>query len=169
MKVNNKLIKRILYLINKDQFDENILDIKIEIILSKYHTIKLNKILTIENFNIYENSCDILWNCSSVCIELCNGHLNYSTNGNVKLSIIEDDINYNHINDLCGNVYQPKRYELPYSVYDNFFHKSAITLFVDPLKYSELISLILCEFFKINQYPQDIKFPILILYNNLYY
>ena len=60
-----------------------------------------------------------------------------------------------------------KNYEISYSVYDNSFAISAITLFVDPLKYPELVSLVLFEFLKINDCPQDIKNCILLLYNDL--
>jgi len=101
--------------------------------------------------------------------------------GDGEICILDDDVDYNHINNICGkmvdpltgnvyvfgNVYHPKNYELPYSVYHNFYKKSALTLFIDPLKYPGLVSLVLFEFLNNNNYPQDLKNCILLLYNNV--
>ena len=169
MQDHNQRINRILYSIDKNQFDDDTLDI---IIMNYFNTdkiensMKLNKIKTVNNVNVYENSCSILF-ISSVIIKLCHEFFNDLLKGNRDLYIIDDDINYNHINDVCGNVYHLKNYELSYSVYNNLYEKSAITLVVDPLKYPGLVSLVLFEFLTINNYPQDIKNCILLLYNDV--
>ncbi len=100
-------------------------------------------------------------------ITLCNKPFDNLLKGNGEIHIIEDDIDYNHVNDVCGNIYHPQNYELSYSVYNTFYKKSALNLFVDPLKYPELLSLVLFEFLKNNDYPQDIKNCILLLYNDV--
>ena len=166
---NNQRINRILYSIDKNQFDDDILDIIIiDYFSQKFKfSIKLNKIKTINDINIYENLCNILFT-SSVIIKLCNGPFNDISKLNGLLTITEDDINYNHVNDICGDIYHLKNYEVSYSVNHLSFNKSAISLIVDPLKYPELVSLVLFEFLEINDYPQDIKNCILLLYNNVY-
>jgi hypothetical protein len=128
---------------------------------------KLNKINTINNVNIYENLCNIRWDGTRAIITLSGNPFNNWLKNNGELSIIEDDIDYFHLNAICGNIYYPKKYELSYSVCYLFFKNSYINLFVDPLKYPELVSLVLFEFLKINDYPQDLKNYILLLYNDV--
>ena len=96
-------------------------------------------------------------------------YFNNLLKGGRQIYIIEDDIDYNHVNDICGksNIFLPKEYELSYSVYFNFYNKSAISLFVDPLKYPSLVSLVLSNFLTNNNYPQDLKNLILSCYNDV--
>jgi len=159
MKVNDKRIKRIIFSIDKDDFNDDILDIMIKVGYIYY--MKLNKIDTIGNINIYENTCILPWTESKVNIKFLNLLLD--------VGILDEDISYNHINELCGYIYHPKNDELSYSVYYNIMKVSAITLFTDKiklLKYPALVSLVLFDFLH-NNYPQDIKNCILLLYNDV--
>ena len=111
MQYRNRLINRILYSIDKDQFDDDIIDITIRIdcyIYNIKNSLKLNKIKTINNINVYENSCNISWDYSSLIIEIWNNYI-YLLNGNRQLYITEEDINCNHVNDICGKIYHLKK------------------------------------------------------------
>lgn len=167
MEDDDKLITRIIFAIKKDDFNDAILDIIVNGDKINNHLMKLNKTNTINNINVYENLCNIKWDGKSVIIKLSNNPFNNWLTGYGKIYIIGDDVDYNHVNDICGNLYHPKNYEVPYSVYCSFHKKCAITLFVDPLKYPELVSLVLFEFLKLNDYTQDIKNCILSLYNDV--
>lgn len=165
-----------MFSIHKDQFDSENLDILVSTSYfnknsSRSQTkisndIILNKSKTINDVNVYENSCNILYD-SSVIIKLLDPSFNDLLKGNGEFYIFEDDIDYNHVNDHLGNVCYPQDYELSYSVNNSFYKKSAITLFIDPLKYPQLVSLVLFEFLQDNNYPQDIKNIILMLYNDV--
>lgn len=174
MKDNSKLINRIFYSVDKNQFDDDILDIIIKpVCFQKNHRrlhanyLKLNKIETVNNINIYESLCNTSWDPSTSIIIIFSKSFHYLLKGTGEIRVIEDDIGCNYVNDLCGDICHPKNYELKYNVYNNFFKKSAITLFVDRLKYPELVLLVLFEFLKINYYPQDLKNCILLLYNDV--
>jgi len=132
--------------------------------------VKLNKVNTINDVNIYENSCSIKGNYSdTIIIKLEHNYFNDLLNGGGQIYIFEDDIDYNHVNDICdkSNIYQQKEYELSYSVYNHYYNKSALTLFIDPLKYPSLVSLVLSNFLCNNDYTQDIKNLILSYYNDV--
>ena len=168
MNNSNRLITRILFSVHKDHFNDDVLNIVIRVcnrLNNQFGFRDLIKTNTINNINIYESLCDIFCNSDTVIITLCNPPFNDMLKGNGTLHIIEDDINYNHVNDICGNIFHPKDYELSYSVNNLFFKSSAITLFVDPLKYPQLVSLVLFQFLNNNDYPQDLKNYILLLYN----
>lgn len=168
---SNKLIKRIIFCIDKDDFNDDILDITIKTEHQSllYQDMKLNKINTTNNINVYENSCIISWDGKTVIVTLTTKSFNNLLKGVGEIYIINDDIDYNHVNDILNNnnLYLPKPYEESYSVYTNFYKKSALSLFVDPLKYPELVSFVIHEFLKNNDYPQDLKNIILLLYINV--
>ena len=164
---HNQRIKRILFCIEKAEFDDETLDIAIRPVSHFQIYLTLNKIKIIDDVNIYESLCDILWDGQRAIIKINNDFFTSLLKGGGELHIINDDIDYNHVNDVCANTYNPKNYELSYSVFNNFSARSAITLIVDPLKYPEFLSLVLFEFLKINNYPQDIKNIILLLYNDV--
>jgi len=101
---------------------------------------------------------------------LCNEPFNNLLKGNGQIYIFEDDIDYNHVNDICdksNTIPSLKEYELSYSMYNHYHNKSAVTLFVNPLKYPSLVSLVLSNFLTNNDYPQDIKNLILSYYNDV--
>jgi len=167
--LTKKKINKIIFAIESDHLNDDILNISVETSLSNEKINideNLTKTKTINNINIYQKSCNIFYDDTSVVINLKNNLFDNLLKGNGEIYILEDDIHYNHVNDLCINACHPINYEIPYSVYFNFYKKSAITLFIDPLKYPELVSLVLFEFLTINNYPQDIKNCILLLYNN---
>lgn len=170
MELKEKIIRRIIFSIDKNQFDDEILHIDVNLHKDYHCYLKLNKINTINDVNIYENSCSIKGNYSdTIIINLEHDYFNNLLKGGRQIYIIEDDIDYNHVNDICGksNIFLPKEYELSYSVYFNFYNKSAISLFVDPLKYPSLVSLVLSNFLTNNNYPQDLKNLILSCYNDV--
>lgn len=175
-----KSITRILFSINKDDYNNDILDISIKIkydLYYTYHKMKLNKINTVNKINVvdgvdttvnvYENWCVIPLDSERICTTLLNKPFNDILKGCGEIYILEDDIGYNHINDVCGKIFPPKKDEISYSVYYNFFNNSSITLFVGPPKYPELLLLVLFEFLRNNDYPQDIKNCILLSYNDV--
>jgi len=167
MNNDNKLIKRIYFTIYKNKFDKNILRVTINrTCLDDF--VVLNKVRTVNDINIYFGECNVFWDCSIAVIRLCDAFFCNLLKGGGKINILSDDINYNYINDICKNICNPKKYELSYSVRNKFYLKSAVTLFVNPLKHLELISLVLFEFLKINDYPQDIKNIILMFYSDIY-
>jgi hypothetical protein len=167
MEIKNTLIRRIIFSIDKNQFNAETLDVIIKIKSNNNHHNTLNKINTINNVNIYETQCSIEWNSLNIIIKLQNDILNDVLEGKYASHILENNIGHNHINDMCGNICHPKKYEVSHSIYRDFYKKSAVNLFVDPLKYPDLVSLVLFEFLKINDYPQDIKNNILLLYNDV--
>jgi hypothetical protein len=181
MELKEKVIRRIIFSIDKNQFDDETLHIDVNLHEEIRNNIILNKVNTVNDVNIYENSCSIKGNYSdTIIIKLEHNYFNDLLKGNGQIyiidddvdynhvnDIIEDDVNYNHVNDICGNIYNPKEYELSYSVYYNFYNTSAVTLFIDPLKYPSLVSLVLFEFLTNNDYPQDLKNLILSYYNDV--
>ncbi len=60
MIVNEKRIKRIIFSIDENDFNDDILNISI-IFKEDRHLIKLTKTNTLNNVNVYDNSCIIPW------------------------------------------------------------------------------------------------------------
>jgi len=58
MEIKNTIIKRVIFPISKYDFNENILDITVKV-NDNTDNMKLNKINTINDVNIYDNSCII--------------------------------------------------------------------------------------------------------------
>lgn len=73
---DDKLITRIIFTIDKDDFNDDILDIIIDNDKNNNNNMKLHKTNTINNINIYENLCNVRWDGKRVIITLSNKPFN---------------------------------------------------------------------------------------------
>lgn len=147
--------------INKNFFSRDTIKSKTGVI----KVMVLAKTGEINGINIYENSSKISCDFSGL-IKSLNKLYDNLLKGGVELRVIYDDFNCNNINNIYGKIYNPENYELSYSLYNNS-HKKLTNVFIDQLKYPELVSLVIDNFFKNNDYLQDIKNIILMLYNDV--
>lgn len=70
------------------------------------------------------------------------------------------------MNDICNkNMYNPKEYDYSFSIYTSWKGATTITFFAKPLKYQNLLLLVMKDYFKQNEYPNDIIIHIILLYN----
>ncbi len=118
---------------------------------SKCEVYSLKKYGYINNINIYDLECDIELSESSIqfVIDIVSGNriapkeiskeqslqsILYKHDYQISQNIFcEDNCNYNHVNDICAtNLFNPPNGQTSYSVniYDEFFNKSAISLFI---------------------------------------
>jgi hypothetical protein len=165
-----EIINSIFIAVNVITFNEEYLNV--DVISKGYEmvTLRLNKIFDkFNNVNIYQylsttENYNIKWEHHSLQIKI-------KYNNDTVYIFKDDDIHYNHVNDLCSKNFHiyPKEYNTSYSVYipGHILNKNfsgTLTIFTNPLKYHELTNLVLTEYLSINNITQDIKDNILQLY-----
>jgi hypothetical protein len=140
-KMNNKIINRILFSVDRRVYSDYSLDMTIK--PSHYNdsendendgngeNIVLYKIKTVDNTNYYENICSRSWNCS--IIKIYYGFFNslHREDHRYRLIYTINDIGYTHHN-IYDNLYHPTNYGISYNLSNRGFG-SDITLFFDTL------------------------------------
>lgn len=108
------VISRVIISIPKTLHDQQTITIT-----AKNQQVVLEKVAKTNNVNVYESS-DHFLNSS---------YIQWGTNFGAHIFIIEDDLGYNHVNDMCPNYCQREPDEQMFSV---FFcdGKAAVTVFV---------------------------------------